>query len=293
MLTVRSLVRLLRIRTLRSFARTFGSCWAVLPARSLIIAPHPDDETFGLGGMIALQSRSTALKNRKAEIHIVFLTSGGAAHRNCCGISPQELGALRERTARRATRLLGVPEENLYFLRLEDGAIPHPEEAGFDSAVLLLRSIVEQVKPDVIFAPHPFEGWSDHIAGEQMARRVLDGKLGGGQRRLSRQGASRKLCHYCVWVWFSMPILKAARIQWKLARLMALAQGPVNSQKIDTMQPSPNQNVEFSAFECKKAAINLYLEAKAPCGNPTCGVLPLELLEAVAWDRELSFLTRD
>src|SRR5690606_38092378 len=42
----------------------------------LVIAPHPDDETLGCGGVIALATC------RNVRVHTVFVTDGGASHPN-------------------------------------------------------------------------------------------------------------------------------------------------------------------------------------------------------------------
>lgn len=280
MSSCRSLVRLSRIKTLRLLAKCFGSGWSALPAKQLIIAPHPDDETFGLGGLIALNSTYGARENRKAETHIVFLTSGGAAHRRCCGITSDALARLREKTAGRAIRNLGVPEENLYFLRLEDGSLPHPGEYGFDHAVNLLRSIVEEVRPDVVFAPHPFEGWSDHVAAEHLVQRAIR-RLSETPVDVSLMRRQRpKLCHYCVWFWFSMPVRKALRVQWQRAKSIDL-QSSVSSSELT--------KAHYTAQQAKLAAMKVYFQDLCPCGKPACGVLPLELVWALEWDHELFF----
>lgn len=277
---LRSFARCWRIEILRTLASCRGVESDDLPTRQLIIAPHPDDETFGLGGVIALHSRSAALVSKESETIIVFLTSGGAAHRNCCGISPEELGRLREGAARRATKALGLPEGNLHFLRLKDGSLPHPGEHGFDEAANLLRSIVEVVKPDVVLAPHPFEGWSDHIAAEEMTRYALGRKLGeGGESSLSGVRGI-KMCHYCVWFWFSMPLRMGLSVNWQQAVTLNL-----NCASKTRATTDPDQTLH----QAKLAAMKVYLEDICPCGRPSCGVLPRELLRALKWGRELIF----
>ena len=57
----------------------------------LIIAPHPDDETLGMGGMIAQKKKKGAL------ISIVFLTDGEASLKD---IDKEEIISNRIKTAR-------------------------------------------------------------------------------------------------------------------------------------------------------------------------------------------------
>jgi LmbE family N-acetylglucosaminyl deacetylase len=42
----------------------------------LVVAPHPDDETLGCGGLISL------LAQNGSAFYIVFVTDGSASHRN-------------------------------------------------------------------------------------------------------------------------------------------------------------------------------------------------------------------
>jgi N-acetylglucosamine malate deacetylase 1 len=139
-----------------------------------------------------------------------------------------------------------------------------------------MSEIVARIQPDAVFCPHPFEGWSDHIAAEEMARAALaevggqrSGAVGGQTvGRSGRWSPERvELYHYCVWFWFSMPLRKAFRVDWRNA--VALDIRPV--------------------WHLKQKAIQTYLEDLAPCGKPTCGVLPKDFLRAFNWKKELFF----
>jgi LmbE family N-acetylglucosaminyl deacetylase len=280
----------------RWFRRSALQAWAALLAGSkpgfngtlLIIAPHPDDETFGTGGLIASliqqgtgdgalaagdkqpiagsRPLQSGLCNSAPAVHVVFLTSGGASHAGCCGIPAEALGGRREAAAIKATGLLGVPSGNLHFLRWPDGHLPHPGVVDFEDARGRLSQVIRQINPDSIFTPHPFEGWSDHMAAESLTRAAM-----------LHANSAALLYHYCVWFWFSMPLRRAFQLDWRNALIFSSSKSPL---------PVPGSE---PAFALKREAIRIYLDDLAPCGKATCGVLPLEFLRAFEWKKELFF----
>ena len=59
-----------------------------LPDRHiLIVAPHPDDEIIGCGGLIA-----HLVKENKAP-HVVIMTGGEGSHHGCCDTSSGDIVA--------------------------------------------------------------------------------------------------------------------------------------------------------------------------------------------------------
>ena len=85
--------------------------------RVLCVAPHPDDEVFGCGGLLA------ALAQRGCVVHVVILTCGqqGAAERP--GGDAAALGATRREESLRAAAELGIPPP--VFLGLQDRSVRH------------------------------------------------------------------------------------------------------------------------------------------------------------------------
>ena len=65
----------------------------------LVVAPHPDDETLGCGGLISL------LAQNGSAFYIVFVTDGSASHRNSRAWPSARLAAQREQEARNALAL--------------------------------------------------------------------------------------------------------------------------------------------------------------------------------------------
>jgi LmbE family N-acetylglucosaminyl deacetylase len=115
----------------------------------LVIAPHPDDESIGCGGAIALHQEGGA------RVRVVFLTSG---ERGIEGNDPEAARALREDEALAALHVLGIQEQD--FLRLPDLGLAESVAVGAP----LLAEILRSDQPDVIYLPHPDEAHPDHAA---------------------------------------------------------------------------------------------------------------------------------
>lgn len=109
--------------------------------RLLILAPHPDDEVIGCGGLAALHLREGR------PVHVVVATDGAQAGD----------GSQREAESRAALALLG--DATIEFLRFPDRDL---ENAGALEA--RLEAILAAWKPHLIAVPSPLEIHPDHIA---------------------------------------------------------------------------------------------------------------------------------
>jgi LmbE family N-acetylglucosaminyl deacetylase len=93
--------------------------------RLTIIAPHPDDETIALGGLI--------YRARQAHIpvSVIFLTNGDADTKGSEALHPGyklgadmvEFGKARQQEAYNALETLGVDQGSVHFLGLPDGGL--------------------------------------------------------------------------------------------------------------------------------------------------------------------------
>lgn len=84
----------------------------------LILAPHPDDESLGCGGLIA------DCHARGQSVHVVVLTDGAGSHPNSRAYPPARLAALRADETRAAVAALGLPANQVAFMGLRDGHAP-------------------------------------------------------------------------------------------------------------------------------------------------------------------------
>ena len=114
--------------------------------KPLVLAPHPDDEVFGCGGLMVLWQRSGV------EVRAVVLTDGHAQHDGHAPSGP----ASRLLECEAATAVLG---HELIAWNLPD------RELRCDEALIerLAQTILEQA-PDVVLAPALSEPHPDHQA---------------------------------------------------------------------------------------------------------------------------------
>jgi LmbE family N-acetylglucosaminyl deacetylase len=148
---------MLRARPL-SLARATRTGW-------LVIAPHPDDETLGAGGLIA------ELSLRRARLVVAFLTDGAGSHVDAPGWSARRVAALRAREAGGALRMLGncTPAVALGW----PDAHPHdPASAAFERTVHRLVTLCRRQRLSRVVTTWAADPHCDHVAAAQVARAV-------------------------------------------------------------------------------------------------------------------------
>ena len=126
--------------------------------RVLVLAAHPDDETAGCGGLLAL------LADGGATIEIAIATSGEGTIGS--GQQPAEVARRREEEARKAATILGARTPR--FLAHPDGGLPD----AVDALATDLRGLVADIAPDAIFLPWFLDGHRDHQAIGQALERA-------------------------------------------------------------------------------------------------------------------------
>lgn len=110
--------------------------------RLLVLAPHPDDEVIGCGGVVAQHLRE------RRTVRVIVATNGAQAGD----------AARREEESRRGLDLLGPAE--LRFLRFPDRGLLGATGALMD----VLRVELLDFNPDLILVPSPIEIHPDHLA---------------------------------------------------------------------------------------------------------------------------------
>lgn len=190
---LKDVVRRLRIDRMR---RKSASC--PLPEFMgegvLIVAPHPDDEVLGCGGLIA------RLCDCGCAPHVVYMTGGEGSHRGCCDTPPEKIISARRHLTSLAIPVLGLPAENIHQLDYPDGKI------AFDSTQTdRLRTLVAELDPKYILVPHWGEGWPDHINTADIVKRIT-------------AGSRAQIFEYCVWLWY----YNVNNLDWTNARMLPL-----------------------------------------------------------------------
>jgi LmbE family N-acetylglucosaminyl deacetylase len=161
--------------------------------RLLVIAPHPDDEILGCGGILC-----SALE-RQQQVDILYLTDGEGT-----GVHPDpaRIRAERQQIADRVMTKLNIPADRLHRWRLPDGGVPRQGAAGFEAAATRLADLIDTLKPDWLLATHALDYWPyDHVACAELASAAV-----AQSRRRPRVGL------YWVWAWYN---LRPWRLQLK------------------------------------------------------------------------------
>ena len=133
----------------------------------LVVAPHPDDETLGCGGAIAL------LRQLNLNVKVSVVSDGTQSHPNSIAYPPPALKQLRERESLSALTLLGVAPEAVTFFGMRDGAVPivpfQPDEiVSVALEIDRIQKYLYNLKPSIIFLPWRRDPHPDHRASWQL-----------------------------------------------------------------------------------------------------------------------------
>jgi len=138
-----------------------------LSKKIIVFAPHPDDETFGCGGVIAKRL------SEGYEVLVVVLTDGRYAFSALFGIesepTPYELKEIRKEEVKRATRILGVPEKHLFFLDFEDATLEKNENEAKGKVIQILSGNV----PVEVYFTYEKDIHIDHRATSRIVRNSI------------------------------------------------------------------------------------------------------------------------
>src|SRR6185437_4170480 len=121
-------------------------------SRLVVVAPHPDDEILGAGGLLAAAARAGR------EILLAAVTDGRASHPGSGKWPEAELAAQRRRESAEALEVLGAGAAAVRRLSFPDGGVA-ARTAALTTALagLLMAS-------DVVVSPWRFDGHPDHEA---------------------------------------------------------------------------------------------------------------------------------
>lgn len=145
--------------------------WQPTMQRAVVVAPHPDDEILGAGGLIAERHR------QGLPVVVVAVTDGEAAYPGVSG-----LGSLRRKEQEKALARVGLSRCDIQRLGLPDGDVRMHE----DNLSVRLREILT---PDtVLIAPWELDPHPDHEACGRAAAHAAEAS---GIGRIS----------YLFWTW--------------------------------------------------------------------------------------------
>jgi LmbE family N-acetylglucosaminyl deacetylase len=145
--------------------------WELPLLPTLVLAPHPDDETLGAGGLIA------KLRRAGVPVTIVAITDGENAY-----AGTPRLGDLRVLEQIEAVQRLGVPESMIHRLHLPDRHVSDCEDQLVELLLALVNSDMHLV------APWQRDFHPDHEAAGRAAARVAQSK-------------NLPITYYLFWTW--------------------------------------------------------------------------------------------
>ena len=128
---------------------------------------HPDDETFGLGGTLALYTQ------KGYDTYYVCTTRGEAGSADAEFMKGfKDTAEMRTDELMRATKILGL--KGLYFLGYRDSGMPGTEENkhpdaqinhSVDEVAGRVVKFIRELKPDIVITHDPIGGYKhpDHI----------------------------------------------------------------------------------------------------------------------------------
>jgi LmbE family N-acetylglucosaminyl deacetylase len=132
---------------------------------SIVVAPHPDDESLACGGLIAEACRQ-GLRGK-----VVIVSDGVGSHPNSKAYPPDRLKVLREGEARRAGVELGLKPEDMLFLGLPDRFVPSEGEEA-ERAIDVIADCAREMGARSLFVSWRHDPHCDHQASYRIARAV-------------------------------------------------------------------------------------------------------------------------
>jgi LmbE family N-acetylglucosaminyl deacetylase/uncharacterized membrane protein YbhN (UPF0104 family) len=166
----------------------------------LVLAPHPDDEVLGCGGLLA------ACAAHGIPAHVVILTNGALSHPGSVSWSQQRLAARRAQEARKAAQLLGLPAQALTQLGLRDGRLLF-DRGQMRAGAAAIAQIARRHNIKTMFVSWRHDPHPDHAAAALMADHV--------HARLPHI----RVLEYPIWGWLLPRDVKVSDGPWIPRRL--------------------------------------------------------------------------
>ena len=156
------------------------------PGALVVVAPHPDDESLGCGGLIA------AARAEGRDVRLVVVSDGCGSHTHSALYPPARLRDLREAETLRAVAVLGMAPDSVTFLRLPDAHVPDrgPEAEAAAAAVI---AVAAACRAGAVFVTWRHDPHCDHKAAAAIVA-LARGRMPGV-----------RIYEYPVWGWTLPP----------------------------------------------------------------------------------------
>lgn len=236
--------------------------------RLLVVMAHPDDESFGPGGSLAVAAAEGI------EVHLVTMTDGAAGTTDL-DLTPDALARLRAEELRHAAARLGV---QLHHLRHKDSGF-HDPVAGADPDALVnvaheqlvseLSDLIQTVRPQVVMTHDETGGYGhpDHIRCHEITVAAVEGAAPWKPDRLYSEVTSDR--------WMKLAV-GAMRLLGKDPTAVG-ANNDVDLTKVGVPASSITTHIDIrSQWEAKKAASHCHRSQGG--GPPHTRRLPVWML---------------
>src|SRR6202012_6001962 len=134
----------------------------------IVLSPHPDDESLGAGGLIALARR------HEQDVAVVLLTDGSMSHPNSRAYPRERLVTTRRSELAQAARVLSLDPSRLIELGLPDAATPK-SGPDFDRALECVSRLVIALSARTVFVTWAHDPHFDHEAVAYLAEQLRRG----------------------------------------------------------------------------------------------------------------------
>ena len=129
----------------------------------MVVTPHPDDDTFALGGTLAL------LAENGNDIVIVIYTNDNKGSLDL-EMTRERLARIRRAEEEEACRLLGIAAKQIVWLGYDDGDLEYADPRELRGKVCRL---FKKHRPDAVFCPDPGPKWEQwHKTDHRMSASI-------------------------------------------------------------------------------------------------------------------------
>lgn len=182
--------------------------------RAVVVAPHPDDEILGTGGLLS------RLSEISRNILIIAVTGGTASHPDSTEWPPERLARVRPQETRSALQRLRLRHAQVVRLGLQDG-----EPGSIDANLSAMLS--EHLQPgDIVFTTWRYDGHPDHEAA-------------GRAVHAAAEALELPCVEVPLWTWhWASP--DDTRVPWSRARRIVL-DGATHARKLRAVQAFRSQ----------------------------------------------------
>jgi LmbE family N-acetylglucosaminyl deacetylase len=184
----------------------------------LVIAPHPDDETLGCGGLLAWAAERGCL------VHVVFLTDGERSHPD----ARVDLRRIRRGEALLAATRLGLLPQNISFLGLPDAGLQMLSELDVAWVGRWIRALMAERRPCLVAVTAPSDPHGDHQAAYALVANA------------ARELAGVEVMAYPVWSW-----------------LLQDDTAPLQGLRVDIRRQAPAKRAALDAYASQRGHMPL------------------------------------